>query len=139
MDSSAAAMDAAAAATAACGLSFCFAAAAATAMDSAADSAANPVQKSFFSSPERTESVQCTCSVFFFQYKGSFAAALFCQRKPPAPSFSFNIKDPLLLRYFASTNCPTSSSKIVAWADNSSLVAEASSAVAALLCTTSEI
>ena len=51
----------------------------------------------------------------------------------PAPSFSFNIKDPLLLRYFASTNCPTSSSKIVAWADNSSLVAEASSAVAALL------
>lgn len=41
--------------------------------------------------------------------------------------------------YFDNTNCPTSSSKIVAWADNSSLVAEASSAVAALLCTTSEI
>ena len=81
MVSSAAMMDAAAAATAACGLSFCFAAAAATAMDSAADSAANPVQKSYFFSPERTESVHCACSVFFRTMKVFLAAALFCQHK----------------------------------------------------------
>ncbi len=34
---------------------------------------------------------------------------------------------------FTNSNCPTNSSKILAWANNSSLVADASWAVAALL------
>lgn len=88
MVSSAATMDAdAAATTAACGLSCFSSAAAETAMDSAAASAANPDRKNFFLPKSRAGALRrlCPFAEFIFCLKplNSCLILFFCQYKLP--------------------------------------------------------